>query len=48
MVQVTALTYRLIDQLSNCPLPEFAYICVRQVLHDQLLLNPPRAGRQQE
>jgi hypothetical protein len=25
-----------------------AYICTRQVLHDQLLLNPPRSGRKQE
>lgn len=24
------------------------YICTRQVLHDQLLLKPPRAGMQQE
>ena len=29
-------------------LHETSYICARQVLHDQLLLNPPRAGTQQE
>jgi len=32
----------------NFKLNETSYICARQVLHDQLLLNPPRAGTQQE
>jgi hypothetical protein len=43
-----AMDLQAFFQLFSTGLLPSTYICTRQVLHDQLLLNSPRSGRKQE